>query len=1369
MTMLLAGFALSSWGQDRNNQDGVAKVNVNTSAYDFVPGQVLVKFKASSPVTVNQAKGQFQAVSASTVNTLLTEFGVKEMEKLLPDQVAGRALSKAKAFNGEEVDESDLSQLYFIQTNSLRADSTMLLVNKLKELSEVEYAEPNYKVYALGGSEGFKQAPLIPAVTDDVGTTETETTANVICANPSGNPLYSEQWGIHAVGLDSVWVKPIVNKKRSVIAILDTGVEIDHPDLAANIWTNAKEGAGTEGYDDDNNGFKDDVHGWDFINNTADIHDWNSHGTHVAGIAAAVDNQKGVVGANPLALIMPVTVMQSDGTGDVATIIKGINYSVNNGATVLNMSFGTYANSVALRTALANAYSKAVLVAAAGNDGVAIYPECNPLFYGTMYPAAYSFVFGVQATQEAPDKDGKYRTSWSNYDCDGATYSAEKDAYGDEGVNYELSAPGANIESSVIGGNYKAWNGTSMAAPLVAGGISAMQMVKSYDSQEVLWGDLIHSCSTNIDFKTAYNITSRPAELDLVSINYVDSLDGGNGDSQPDAGETLRLYPTIKTTWGKAANIKMNLSVAEGDDASLVEIQSKDVDFGYTLSSYSKEKSKNPIIIKISDKVADARHIRMLLTATCDNSGQDISYNFPIVVNNIVKISGMLTKNMTLTADKHYLVSSSLAVPAGDTLRIEPGTTVKFNEGTGISSSGKLIIKGTPEKPIILTKEEGQGLWAGINSVDTLEYCKLSYMNLKIYIQHKYKNCELENSNGNWNTSTSSLIRSNYFYNIATIYYDGSNEITNTNMIDYNCNGYVNYLNTNHCIVKDCNIFNSKTFDGNTNCVISAESGTPIVVKRESPSYLGTSKELIARKYIYELGNTPQGWEDTYGWVDLSNMPPRPYKEAHGIVWKVVVNGYDAQDEYDSIAPLGVGKQKFEVYFNRPMNVKVAPKISMGVREPYTQVPIAEDGTWSADSTVYTAYLTITGKTASDGVNRIYVYGAEDNEYFEIPYEKDRFNVNVQAAGSLATGFTGTAGLGKVDLKWNNEHNDITDAIGYNVYRYTMVNDSTTSDTIKINKIIIDVDSIHYTDYDVVPGKTYYYRYKTLSSGLKEYDVSNTIAVTPLTATKGDANGSMSVDISDVVTTVSYAVGSNPQPFIFDAADVNSDKSIDILDVIGIINIVLNHSSGAKDMAIASTATYTVENGTLYVNSPVALSGVQVKLNVPEDSQITPDEELNDFEKSSAWLNKNEYMMLAYNMNGSQLAAGKHALLHIGNSTVDNILLSDSRGVSILAVSGNATGIETPEALQFEHPYPNPFSTQLTIPYIIGKDGQNRVEINFCDISGRVIDKYTTTVTGMGKYTYTWIPRGGLTKGLYLVTLRVNGANAQTMKVIYEK
>jgi hypothetical protein len=1362
MTALFATFAFTSWAQSRDNQDEVVKLDANNAAFDFVPGQVLVKFKDASPVQVQNVKGKFKAASIDKVSTLLTTFGVDEMEKLLPSEVAGRNLRRAKAFNGEEVKEADLSQLYFIKTKSLRPDSTMLLVKELKALNEVEFAEPNYRVYALGNYEAPQPEGRQMETATEVGTTEEETTADTICTHPSENPLYSQQWGIHAVGLDSLWTKPIVNKRRPVIAILDTGVQIDHPDLAPNIWTNSKESAGTEGYDDDNNGFKDDVHGWDFINNTADIHDWNSHGTHVAGIAAAADNEQGVIGANPLAIIMPVTVMQSDGTGDIATIVKGINYAVNNGATVLNMSFGTYGNSLALRTALANAYQKAVLVAAAGNDGLPMYIECNPYRYGTMYPAAYSFVLGVQATAQNSSLQYGYRASWSNYDCDGPVYSAEKDAFGDDGMNYELSAPGASIISSVIGGNYKIYNGTSMAAPLVAGGISALKMVRTYDSKEVLWGDLINlsdATTGNVNFNNPTNLTSRPAELDLTSIAYVDSLDGGNGDGMPDAGETMRLYPTIRTTWGDATNIKMNLSVAEGDDSTLVSIQNRDVDFGWHLTSYAHQVSKNPIIIKISDKVADARHIRLLLTATCDNSSQGLSYEFPIVVNNIVKIGGILTKNMTLTADKHYLVSTNLGIPEGDTLTIEPGTIVKSNYAT-ISSTGKLIIKGTPEKPINFYR-----IKFAFTNGDTLKFCKFEYPNYTI-TPPKMEDCVIKYAGFDYKESEMSGIRNNFYYNsynyVLCAKYKDTNIINNllssTQEIDPSGHSH-------------CNIFNNIAVNPHNNnsaigpVLMGLLYAFPKTIKLDEWPYIGTSTEKNMRRCIYELGSDNQ----TFAWYDLSNKCTRPYKEAHGIVWKVVVNGYDAQDEYDSIAPLGVGKHKFEVYFNRPMNVKVAPNISMGVREPYSQVPITEDGAWSADSTVYTAYCTITGKTASDGINRIYVNGAEDNEYFEIPYEKTRFNVNVQAAGSLATGFTATAGLGKVDLNWNNEHNDITDAIGYNVYRYTMVNDSTTSDTIQINDIIVDVDSVHYTDYNVVPGKTYYYLYRTLSSALKEYDVSNVVAVTPITATKGDANGSMAVDISDVVTAVNYAIGNNPKPFIFDAADVNNDKSIDILDVIGIINIVLNQSSGAKSLAIESTATYSVENGVLYVESPVALSGVQVKLNVPEGSQITATDELADFEQSSTWLDKNEYMLLAYNMNGRQIAAGKHALLHIGNATVDNLLLSDRRGASILAINGNATGLETTEALQFEHPYPNPFSTQLTIPYLIGKEGQNRVEINFFDLAGRMVDKYTTTVNGIGKYSYTWIPKHALTNGLYFVTLRVNGTDAQTVKVLYEK
>ena len=457
----------------------------------------------------------------------------------------------------------------------------------------------------------------------------------------------------------------------------------------------------------------------------------------------------------------------------------------------------------------------------------------------------------------------------------------------------------------------------------------------------------------------------------------------------------------------------------------------------------------------------------------------------------------------------------------------------------------------------------------------------------------------------------------------------------------------------------------------------------------DSPAYLGTAREDIIRPYIWELGNAP----DTYGQIDLSNMPTRPYAEAHGIVWKVCVNGKDAQDEYEDLAPLGVGKHKFEVYFNRPMNVAVAPTICFGVRDPWTQNVVAEDGSWSADSLIYTAYKTIDGKTKSDGVNRIYVYGAEDNEYFEIPYEKSRFNIQVQAAGSMATGFAAEAKMGRVDLTWNNENNDFDDAMGFNIYRYGesyekviynphyddngnyIENDTImVADTICINREIVDLETTEFTDYDVTPGKTYYYYYKVLSTDLKEYDVSNVVAATPLTSELGDANGSGDVDVADVITTVNQITGLEPKPFIFEAADMNTDQIIDVLDVIGIIQKILPPSANTNAMAEAE-ATYTIENGTLYVECPVALAGVQVQLAVNAEQNITVADDLKGFEHTSAWFSDNDYLFLAYNMNGKTLSAGKHALLHIGDAMIAQIRLSDANGHNVQVTGDDATRV----------------------------------------------------------------------------------------------
>lgn len=454
---------------------------------------------------------------------------------------------------------------------------------------------------------------------------------------------------------------------------------------------------------------------------------------------------------------------------------------------------------------------------------------------------------------------------------------------------------------------------------------------------------------------------------------------------------------------------------------------------------------------------------------------------------------------------------------------------------------------------------------------------------------------------------------------------------------------------------------------------LGIKTDQPQIDKSNNPSYLGTSREDIIRPYVYEIGNAP----NTYGEVDLSNMRTTPVPEAHGIVWKVLVNGKDAQDEYEDLAPLGVGKHKFEVYFNRPMNKAVAPQISFGVRDPWTQNVVNEDGEWNEEGTIYTAYKTITGKTKSDGVNRIYVRGAEDNEFFEIPYEKTRFNVMLNAAGSMATGFAAEAKMGRVDLTWNNENNDFEDAMGFNVYRYDAEKDENTA--VRLNQEILDVTEEEYTDYDVTPGKTYCYYYKVLSTDLQEYDVSNVVAATPLTATLGDADGSGDVKVGDVITTVNYILGDNPKPFIFEAADVNTDQSIDVLDVIGIIQMILNQPAPARaENESMAQAFYTIENGVLYVETPVTLGGLQAQISFSEERRVNSEEfvtaaDMKGFEVASTWLTESDYRLLAYSFGSKTLAPGKHAIMTIGNADITSLRLCDTQGRSVLAVPGEAT------------------------------------------------------------------------------------------------
>ena len=1371
---LLALTSLFVYAQSNNNEDEVVKID-QFNQYATKEGELIVKFADNTTLQLqNNNRGMLQTTGMQRVDALLQQYPVARAERLCPNDNPNRELKVSKSYNGPDVVERDLSRLCrFVMEDQMQ---TYQMIEALNALEEVEFAEPNYMAFALGMEADAMShiSPISPAI--EGGDPKPGNYHNVWAY--THQPFYPLQWGISAVHLPELWAADNNNNSdRAIIAILDTGVDIEHPDLAANIWTNPGETA--NGYDDDNNGFSDDIHGWDFVNHTGNMHDFNSHGTHCAGIAAAVgDNSVGITGANPKAYIMPISVLQSNGSGDIATLIQGINYAKNNGANVLSMSLGTYAYSIALEQALAQAYQNAVLVAAAGNDGKHIDPRCCPdpghaRMDGPMFPAAFTFVFGVEATQS-----NGYVTSWSNTDCDGPTYSQ----FGEEQLyNYELQAPGASIFSTVPNGNYKTYNGTSMACPLVAGGISALLHAKPYASQEMLWGDLINTAGSHVNFKACYDMGDAPAQLDFVCMELNDTL-SGDGDYRPDAGETIYMYPTLRSTWGATDNIMMWLTLEDYEDPDIVTfLDASPVAFGQSLSAYAKSKSANPLRFTIDPNCADGRYINMVLHLTANPTQYQLNVHFTINVENGVELGGMITEDLTLYPNVHYIITSALAIPENVTLTIKPGTVLKFKDNTGLVCSGNVVANGTPDSLIVFTKTDmGLGYINKLQFSDTVRYLKCDGFIIREQWGYEgmFKDCIFKNTEASYPISKGDIIACNFTEIVAYtgLMLNWQATLTKCNLTNNINRGALDDYFPSVTNLFYCNSYGNLYRQHYTSAIYNS-SGVNIFVG-DKPSYYGSANHDILHKYIMDINNP---YYQTYSMVDLDYVLTQPSSEAHGIVWKVVVNGYDAQDEFEQLPPLGCGTHEFKVYFNRPMDKSVTPFISMGVRPPYTQHAISDNGSWNEEGTIYTAYLTINGSTATDGLNRIYVANAQDDEHFEIPIENMRFNVQVSSAGSLSNEFMATPGLGKVDLEWNNNEVDFDDFLGYNMYRFNydslLVNPHWQSgnyvyDTIwgPTDPIMLNTELVQdtlFTDYNVTPGKRYYYYYKVLRTNLTESDSSLVVTTIPLTSTKGDANGSMTVDVADVVTIVSYLTNGNPQPFIEEAADANSDGNIDILDIVAVVNLIINRGDLPEKDPIA-TAYYTIEDGILFVDTPVELGGVQVSLNSLESLEtLEPLQSMNGFEQVKVNTSEGS-MFLAYSMNGNKLEAGKHALLRIGNAEVSDIALSDPTGHNVMAVFKEN---DTPEdeTVFLSQPYPNPFSNTLVIPFIIGDDNAESVSFTVTNIMGQTMAVIELGAKTRGEYQHNWAPADGMASGLYTITMFVDGRKVQQSKVVYVK
>lgn len=250
------------------------------------------------------------------------------------------------------------------------------------------------------------------------------------------------EWNLNAIGAPEAWAAGYTGH-GILVAVVDTGVDLDHPDLVQNLYVNPAEIPGN-GIDDDGNGFVDDLSGYDFVAGNANPDDLNGHGTHVAGTIAAVRNRFGATGVAPAATILPVRVLDENGSGSDVDVAAGIRYAAQLGARIINLSLGgSYSHAIDAAIDFAHSLGSLV-VAAAGN-------ESAPL---PSYPARLS------ATDENIISVGAYSSA-------GGIAAFSNDVGNSRSI--QVDAPGVGIYSTYVGGRYAISSGTSMAAPHIAG------------------------------------------------------------------------------------------------------------------------------------------------------------------------------------------------------------------------------------------------------------------------------------------------------------------------------------------------------------------------------------------------------------------------------------------------------------------------------------------------------------------------------------------------------------------------------------------------------------------------------------------------------------------------------------------------------------------------------------------------------------------------------------------------------------------------------------------------------------------------------------------------------------------------------------
>lgn len=445
-----------------------------------MPGEAIVKFRNDTDfsrfLSRDQNSQRLKLSSETTLGITLIEYGVDEAIPLLANSHGARQQAEVGILAGERI--RSLGRIVKLVSPRLKSsiEDTRALLAALAADPRIEYAEPNRIV-------------------------KTQTVSNDPYFSTSGawGQDYPDLWGLHSIQAEQAW--EISEGAGVVVAVIDTGVDYNHPDIAKNIWKSRGESGvdsrgrkkTNNGVDDDGNGFIDDWHGWNFASTQGpagnnDPMDDFGHGTHVAGTIAAIgNNKKGIIGIAPKSAVMALKGLDNQGRGTDDALARAVLYAADNGARVINASWAGKSATPprALEEAIDYAHDVkgVVFVAAAANENVDVESDSSQ---EESYPASFKNTIAVAATDHL-DKKSSFSNTGLKIDIaapgGGDADPANRVVLPSRSILSLLSSR-ANLEvmadngKLIVGGSYLRQAGTSMAAPHAAG-VAALVLSKN--------------------------------------------------------------------------------------------------------------------------------------------------------------------------------------------------------------------------------------------------------------------------------------------------------------------------------------------------------------------------------------------------------------------------------------------------------------------------------------------------------------------------------------------------------------------------------------------------------------------------------------------------------------------------------------------------------------------------------------------------------------------------------------------------------------------------------------------------------------------------------------------------------------------------